>query len=186
MMSLTLAKPCPEVNLPLWHPVPNSEPRWYAACTQPRHEKTVAKFLAAKHIESYLPLHRKVCSWNGRRAEVDLPLFPGYVFVKLPLEQRIKVLESPSVRSFVSFSGKPAALPDEEIEALKASLALRCAEPYPFLQTGRRVRIAYGPLQGLQGKILRRKGKLRMIVSVDFLQRSIAVDLEPADLLLAA
>lgn len=185
-MSLTLAKPCLETSPLPWQPMAQSEPRWYAASTQPRHEKTVAKFLATKQIEAYLPLHRKVCSWNGRRAEIDLPLFPGYVFVRLPLEQRIQVLESPSVRSFVSFSGRPAALPDEEIEALKNSLAVRCAEPYPFLQTGRRVRIANGPLQGLQGTILRRKGKLRMIVSVDFLQRSIAVDLEPTDLRLAA
>jgi transcription antitermination factor NusG len=185
-MSLTLAKPCPEPNPGPWLLTANSEARWYAACTQPRHEKTVAKFLAWRQVETYLPLHRKIQSWNGRRAEVDLPLFPGYVFVRIPMEHRIKVLETPSVRSFVNFSGKPAVLPDHEIEALKSSLAVRCAEPYPFLQAGKRVRIAHGPLQGLQGTILRRKGKLRMIVSVDFLQRSIAVDLEPADLRLAA
>jgi transcription antitermination factor NusG len=94
----------------------------------------------------------------------------------------VKVLEHPSVHSFVAFNGRPAPLPDEEMEALKNSLAARSARPYPFLAAGRRVRINSGPLQGLEGTVVRRKGKLRMIVSVDFLQRSIAVDLEPSDL----
>jgi transcription antitermination factor NusG len=191
-MLLTMAKPCleSEPNIKAGHTRSGEEVKstslWFAACTQPRHEKVVAKFLEIRKIETYLPLHRKIRSWNGRRAEVDLPLFAGYVFVRLPLEERVKVLETPSVRSFVTFNGKPAPLPEEEIEALKRSLAVRCAEPYPFFQVGKRVRIAAGPLEGLEGRILRRKGKLRMIVSVDFLQRSIAVDLEPADLRLAA
>jgi len=161
-------------------------PRWYAACTQPRHEKMVEKHLRTREVETYLPLHREIRRWNGRRAEVELPLFAGYVFVRLPLAERLRVLEHPSVRSFVSFNGCPAALPDADIEALKNSLAKRSVAPYPYLSAGKRVRIGSGPLEGLEGTILRRKGKLRMIVSVDFLQRSIAVDLEPADLRLAA
>lgn len=179
-----MAKPCPENNL-LAGLLEKPKAAWYAACTQPRHEKTVEKFLRMRDMETYLPLHRKIHQWNGRRAEVELPLFAGYVFVRLPLNERIKVLEHPSVHKFVSFSGRPAALPDREIEALKNSLAIRSAEPYPFFVAGNRVRIGSGPLQGLEGTVLRRKGKLRMIVSVDFLQRSIAVDLEPADLRLA-
>jgi transcription antitermination factor NusG len=180
-MSLTMAKPCPESKL-IAGLLETTLPNWYAVCTQPRHEKSVNKFLRMREVESYLPLHRKIQNWNGRKAEVELPLFAGYVFVRLPLEERVKVLEHPSVHSFVSFNGRPAPLPDQEMEALKNSLAVRSAEPYPFLVAGKRVRINNGPLQGLEGTILRRKGKLRMIVSVDFLQRSIAVDLEPSDL----
>lgn len=182
-MSLTMAKLCLKDNSGiLGSQREKCPPHWYAACTQPRHEKTVEKFLRIREVETYLPLHRKIRSWNGRKAQIEVPLFAGYVFVRLPLDQRGKVFEHPSVHSFVSFNGRPASMPDEEIAALRNSLAARSAEPCPFLVAGKRIRISNGPLQGLEGTILRRKGKLRMIVSVDFLQRSIAVDLEPADL----
>jgi len=188
-MSLTMAKPCldgsrgvPEEQLKL-----AGEPLcWYAAHTQPRHEKNVERHLRMREIETYLPLHREVRLWNQRRAEVTIPLFPGYVFVRLYLKDRLKALEHPSVVSFVSFSGRPATLPDTEIQALRNTLAQREAEPYPYLTPGKRVRIRSGPLAGLEGTIVRKKGRLRMIVSVDFLQRSIAVDMEPTDLRLTA
>ena len=188
-MLLTMAKPCldsgqvvAEEQLKL----SNDPLHWYAAYTQPRHEKNVERHLRMREVETYLPLHREIRRWNQRRAEVEIPLFPGYVFVHLCLKDRLKALEHPSVVSLVSFSGRPAALPDAEIQALRNTLAQREAEPYPYLMPGKRVRIKNGPLTGLEGTIIRKKGRLRMIVSVDFLQRSIAVDLEPTDLRLTA
>lgn len=185
-MSLTMAKPCFENQQlvsgdpALWS---KEELRWYAAYTQPRHEKAVDRHLRAKELETYLPLHREIRRWNGRRAEVELPLFTGYVFVRLRSSERLRALEHPSVISFVSFGGRPAPLQDAEIAALQNALAQRGAEPYPYLAAGKRVRITSGPLMGLEGIVIRKTGKRsRMIVSVEFLRRSIAVDLEPDDL----
>src|SRR5437879_3415280 len=107
--------------------------RWYAAYTLPRHEKIVAHQLAQKSVDSYLPLYEAIHRWKDRRARVQLPLFPGYVFVQIPLSERLKVLEIASVLRIVSFSGQAAPLPEGDIEALKSALLHRKAEPYPYL-----------------------------------------------------
>src|SRR5271170_4140348 len=96
---------------------------WYAACTSPRHEKRVATQMKGNQLECFLPLYRSVRHWKDRRKELDLPLFPGYIFIRVALEQRLQVLQVPGVLQFVSFGGKPASLPDDEIEALYAGLA---------------------------------------------------------------
>src|SRR5690348_1584725 len=185
-MSLTMAKPYSDDERQLAGFCDEAQ-RWYAAYTQPRHEKAVDRHLRAKELETYLPLHREIKSWNGRRAEVESPLFTGYVFVRLRSRERVRALEHPSVISFVSFGGRPASLPDEEIAALRSAVAHRKVEPYPYLTAGKRVRIVGGPLSGLEGIVVRAKGKKsRMVVSVEFLHRSVAVDLEPGDLCAAA
>lgn len=158
-----------------------TEARWLVACTLPRHEKVVAYDLGYKQVHAYLPLYRALRRWNGRRAEVDLPLFPGYVFVRIPFCERLKVLEHPSVLRFVMFRGRPAQLPDDEFERLQLSLATRHAEPYPFLAAGKQIRIKRGPLSGLAGKIIRRKGRMRLVVSIDFIQRAVIFELDAAD-----
>src|SRR5258708_16374411 len=141
--------------------IAEARPRWYAAYIMPRHEKAVADQLLRREVESYLPLYRTLHRWNGRRAEVELPLFPGYVFVKTPIKDRVRVLEQPGVIRLVGINGRATPLPDDEIEKLRTSLASCKAEPYPFLAVGRTVRIKSGPLAGFEGKILRRKGKMR-------------------------
>lgn len=116
-------------------------PRWYAAYTLPRHEKAVADRLISQKIEPYLPLYSAMRCWNHRQVEVELPLFPGYVFVKMLLEDRIRILSRPGIIRLVSFNGHPAVLPDEEIERLRFSLVTWKAKPYPFLTAGKQVRI---------------------------------------------
>jgi transcription antitermination factor NusG len=168
-------------------PQPHSEnnvdvsPRWYAAYTLPRHEKAVADRLTRQEVETYLPLYRAVHYWNHRRAGVELPLFPGYLFVKMIITDRVRVLAQPGVIRLVTFNGKAAALPDNEVEQLRSSLGVCKAEPYPFLAAGKRVRIKSGPLAGLEGKILRRKGMMRLVVSIDLIQRAILLELDAAD-----
>lgn len=157
-------------------------PRWHAVFTLPRHEKTVAKHFAARTIEYFLPLHETVHRWNRRRAAVQLPLFPGYIFVHIAWHAHLAVLTTPGVLRIVSFNGEPAVLPDEQVDALQRSLRARRAEPCEFLSRGQPVRIASGPLQGLEGVVVRRKNNWRVIVSVKFISRSIAVDLEATDL----
>ena len=116
--------------------------RWYAAYTAPRHEKRVTQQMDERQIHCFLPLYRSVRRWKDRRKQLDLPLFPGYVFVHLALRDRLRVLQLPGVVQLVSFCGKPAALPDAEIEALRNGLEGNvCAEPHPYLAVGRRVRI---------------------------------------------
>ena len=151
---------------------------WYAAYTMPRHEKLVANQLTLRAVETYLPLYRAIHNWNGRKAQVDLPLFPGYVFVRMPILSRVRVLEQPGVIRLVGCNGKAIPLPDEDIERLRSSLAFCKAEPYPFLAPGQRIRIKSGPMAGLEGKILRRKGKVRLVVSLELIQRSIVFEVD--------
>jgi transcription antitermination factor NusG len=159
-----------------------SVPRWYAAYTLPRHEKTVVEQLRLKTIETYLPLFDKASRWKDSVARVQLPLFPGYVFVHMPLRDRVQVLSVSSVLRLVGFNGHPAPLPEGEIESLRTYLSVRRAEPFPYLKTGHRVRVVSGPLRDVEGVIVRRKGRMRIIVAIDSIQRSIAVELEAADL----
>lgn len=163
-----------------------TSPRWYAAYTFPRHEKAVADQLKMKAIEVYLPVYDKLSRWKDRTCRLQLPLFPGYVFVRIALSQRVRVLEIPGVVRMVGFNGHPAPLPEGEIESLRTYLSYRKAEPYTYLAVGKRVRIYAGPLEGLEGVILRRKGKMRVVVSIDSIQRSIALELEAADVRLSA
>ena len=179
-MSLTEAKPCPIPNVDF---TPDADsPPWHAVYTLPRHEKVVAEHLALRQVETYLPLYLSARRWAGRRALVQLPLFPSYVFVRISAHERIRVLEHPSVLRLVTFGGRPAPLADGEIECLRAALEVGKAEPFPFLIPGKRIRVKSGPLVGVEGTIVRRKGKMRLVVSVEAIQRSIIFDLDAADL----
>lgn len=159
------------------------EQRWYAAYTSANHEKRVAEQLVQRSVEHFLPLYASVRKWKDRRVRLDLPLFPGYVFVQMALRDRLQVLQIPGVANLVGFGGTPTALPDGEIEALRTSLGNGVrAEPHPFLTVGRRVRVTAGPLAGLQGILVRRKSKARFVLSVDLIMRSIAVEIDETDL----
>ena len=163
-------------------PIQYLEPRWYAAYTCARHEKRVAEQLERRSVELFLPLYETVHRWKNGRARLELPLFPGYVFVRIAMRERLRILEVPSVVRLVGFGGLPTPLPEGEVEALREGLTrdLR-AEPHPFLTVGRRVRVRSGPLQGLEGILVRRKGNCRVVISMDLIMRSIVVDLDLAD-----
>ena len=163
-------------------PIAFEEPHWYVAHTSANHEKRVTQQLQERSVENFLPLYDSVRRWKDRRMKLQLPLFPSYVFVRLPLRERLKVLQVPGVARLISFNGQPAALPDKEIEALRASLAARLsAEPHPYLTVGRRVRIKHGPLKGVEGILIRRKNALRVVLSIDLIMRSASVEVEAGD-----
>jgi transcription antitermination factor NusG len=159
-----------------------AEQHWFAAYTCAQHEKRVAAELAMREVEHFLPLYSSVRRWKDRRVTLDLPLFPGYVFVRLALRDRLRVVQIPSVVRLVGFNGLPAALPDEEMKLLRSGLcqSLR-AEPHPFLTVGRRVRIIGGPLAGIEGVLKRKRNSLRVVVSLSLIQRAVAVDVDIAD-----
>ncbi len=156
-----------------------TDARWYAACTWPRHEKRVAEQLAGRAVECFLPQYESVRRWKDRRVRLQLPLFPGYIFVRMTLGERLRVLEVPSVVRLVGFNGKPAPLPEDEMERLKNGLSASLrAEPHPFLTAGRRVRIVRGPLEGLEGILLRRRSAFRIVLSLELIQRSICIEVD--------
>src|SRR5208282_1469285 len=110
------------------------EPRWYAAYTSANHEKRVAEQLVVRAVEHFLPVYASVRQWKDRHVTLQMPLFPGYVFVRMALRDRLRVQQVPGVARLVGFDGTPAALPDEEIEALRAGLGSGVhVEPHPYL-----------------------------------------------------
>jgi len=158
------------------------KPRWYAAYTSANHEKRVAEQLVVRDVVHFLPVYESVRRWKDRRVTLQMPLFPGYVFVRMALRDRLQVQQVPGVAHLVGFDGTPAALPDEEIEALRASLESGVrAEPHPYLTVGRRVRLKSGPLAGMQGILLRRKGNFRVVISIELIQRSLIVQVDAVD-----
>ncbi len=172
-----------QLNTQLTSPLPVAylEHHWYAAYTAARHEKRVADQVERQRVEYFLPLYETIHRWKDRRAHVSLPLFPGYVFVRIPLRDRLQVLEIPSVASIVGFGGIPAPLPDTDIESLRHGLTRAHAEPHPYLKIGRRVRIKSGPFQGLEGILKRKKDDLRLVLSLDLIMRSIVLDIDGAE-----
>ena len=131
-----------------------------------RHEKKISDQLRKRGVHEYLPLYPSVREWKGRRARVDLPLFPSYVFVHIAIIERLRVLEIPGVVHIVSFGGSAVALADREMEALSSCLGGRLpAEPCPYLGPGSRVRVTAGPLHGLEGTLIRDKGRSRFIIT---------------------
>ena len=156
--------------------------RWYAAYTCPRHEKYVARQLDERSIDTFLPLYRSLRRWKDRRKQIELPLFPGYVFVHFDLQQRLRILGLPGVVRLVSFNGRPATLPEHDIENLRKGLDLQLyAEPHPYLRVGRRVRVMHGPMAGTEGILVRKKEKFRLVISLEAIMRSIAVEVDAAD-----
>jgi transcription antitermination factor NusG len=158
------------------------ESRWFAAYTCANHEKRVREQLEQRSVESFLPVYETVRRWKDRRVRLQLPLFPGYLFVRMAVVDRLRVLQVPGVVRLVGFSGQLAPLPDEEIESVKKGLAGGVlAEPHPFLTVGRRVRVKRGPFEGRQGILLRRRGKLRLVLSIELIMRSLVIDVDIDD-----
>lgn len=160
-----------------------SKPRWYVAQTCSRHEKSVAAQLNERGVEHFLPLYEAVSRWRDRRVRLQLPLFAGYIFVRIPLRERLRALEIPSIVRLVSFGVLPIPMPDDEMEAMRNGLTSKLrVEPYPYLTVGRRARIKSGPLAGFEGILLRKKGSFRFVLSVELIQRAVITDVNIADI----
>jgi len=167
---------------------PWEESRWYAVQTRARHEKKVATQLQGKGVAVYLPLIPQVHRWSDRSKVVQLPLFAGYAFVRTELSPvaRLGVLQTAGVISFVGNHGQGIPIPDKEIADVQALLTHKapCAL-YPFLKVGQRVRIRGGCLDGVEGILAALDSKRSVVVSIELIQRSLAVrvegfDVEPA------
>lgn len=153
---------------------------WYGIRTLSNHEGVAAIVLKGKGYDPYLPLYKL----RRRRADnvvvqSERPLFPGYVFCRFDAKKRLPILMTTGVLSVVGFGKEPAAIPDDEIETVRAVLrAGFAAEPCAYLREGQRVRVTSGSLEGVEGILTKKKNQTRMVVSVTMLQRSIAVEID--------
>ena len=158
-------------------------PRWFAVYTTPRHEKHVSEILAERQIETFLPLYRTNRQWQKSRPVIlELPLFPTYVFIRIARQSRSVILGTPGVLSIVGSSREAWPLPDLEIDALRSGLLECKIEPHPYLVVGERVRIMAGVMAGVEGVLVRKKNDLRVVLSLDTIMRSVAVEANADDI----
>jgi len=161
------------------------ERNWYALYTASNQEKRVEEHLRTKGVEAFLPLYTVTRRWKNRTTrKIELPLFTGYVFAKIAVTERVRVLEVPTVVSIVGSGRELLPIPEAEIDTLRNGLRLRQVDPYPYLKVGARARIRSGALAGLEGVVVRKDGQLRVVISIDCIMRSFAVhvcadELEP-------
>ena len=163
-------------------PGANASQRWFAVYTVPRHEKHVSEILAERRIETFLPLYRTTREWKKRcPVVIDLPLFPTYVFVRIARQTRGVILGTPGVLAIVGSARESWPLPDLEIEALRFGLLERKIEPHPYLTVGERVRIVAGVMTGVEGVLVRKKSEFRVVLSLDSIMQSVAVEVDAVD-----
>lgn len=154
---------------------------WYALYTRHQHEKSVHQVLTGKGFEAFLPLYTTAHQWKDRIKRVSLPLFPCYVFLRGPLVHWLPVLTTPGVHSVVGCGGQPAGIASVEIESIRRAIESPArVEPHPFLKCGDRVRVTAGPLRGLEGLLIRKKNWCKLLLSIEMLQRSVAVEADAA------
>lgn len=158
------------------------QPNWYAAQVGVNQEKQVTGRLQDKRIESFLPLYKQVRRRTDRKVVLEMPLFPGYVFVRIALRDRLKVQGDPRVVRMVGFGPTPVAIPDQDIDILRVGLVQGQVVPHPYLQVGRRVRVVAGPFDGLEGILVRRKSSLRIVVSIHTILRSFTVEVDESQI----
>ena len=156
---------------------------WYAAYTRHQHEKSAAQLLTRKGFEVLLPLFRSRNRWSDRTQVVLRPLFPNYLFIECNLDRRLQVLQTAGVCWFVSLAGVPSLIGDKDIQVVRrlAEAPLN-ADPHSFLEQGDKVRVLRGALAGLTGILARVKNQYRVVISLELLRKSAAVEIDIADL----
>ncbi len=157
--------------------------QWFAIWTRSRHEQVVREQLAQKHIEAFLPTITKWSRWKDRRKKVDWPLFPGYCFARFDPADSLPVLKCTGVVHIISFDGKPAAIPDAEVDGIRRLVGSELQyDPCPLVQEGQMVEVTHGPLKGVSGRLLRKDAQhARLVLSVDLIGQAVSVDVDAAD-----
>jgi transcription antitermination factor NusG len=155
--------------------------RWYALHTRSRHEKLVNEELSKKGIETFLPLRKITRHWSDRAKEIELPLFSGYLFVNIPLKEKLKVLGTRGSVRLVGFHLYPSPVPEGELSAVRRFVEEEIPiDPYPYLARGDRVYVRSGPLKGIEGFIVRKDKHMRLVISLDLLMQSVSMQIDEA------
>ena len=176
----------PNVNLEFSAAIGSAEGNraWYALYTRSRFEKKLMSELVDRSIEVFLPMREILSRWKDRKKKVWLPLFPGYLFVRQEdtPANRYRILNIPGAVRFVGFNGQTVPIPQEQIEGVRKFLEAKLSvDPYPYMTIGRRVEVIAGPLKGIQGKLVQKKGRFRFIIQVDLIRQAVAVEIDASD-----
>lgn len=155
---------------------------WFAVWTRSRHEASVSSQLDGKGIESFLPTLPRWSRWKDRKKRIDWPLFPGYCFARIAPGEALPVLKCAGVVTLVSFEGRPAPVPDIEIESIRALVQSDLQyDACPLLSEGDRVEVVFGPLRGVVGKLVRKGNHARLVLAVDLIGQGVSVEVDAAD-----
>jgi len=166
-----------------WNEELPAGPKWYAVFTLPQNEKSAARQLGLREVETFLPTYETVKVWKNRqRVRTVLPLFPTYLFVRIDCRQRKRVLESPGVIHIVSNGREQVPVPDAEIELLRSGLKEKPMEPYRELVVGQKVRIKSGSMEGIEGVLVRKGNGFRFVMALKLINQFAAVEVEAEDL----
>jgi transcription antitermination factor NusG len=159
-------------------PFEPNHPNWFVLSVRANQEKKTAQRLASYEIEYFLPCYRSVRQWKDRRVTLEMPLFPGYVFVHLPFAERVKVVSLPNVVGLIGSKSAPSIVSASEIDCIRRGVEFGNAAPHAALVEGQRVVIVDGVLRGVQGILLRSQNNTRVVVAVDSIARSFAVEVD--------
>jgi transcription antitermination factor NusG len=165
-----------------FQPISEIELHWFALWTRSRHEQTVRQQLEQRQIESFLPTVTRWSRWKDRKKKIDWPLFPGYCFARFNPAERLPILKCVGVVNIISFQGEPAAIPEHEIDGIRQLVESELAfDPCPMIHEGMMVEVMHGPLKGVVGRLLRKREKARLVLSVNLIGQAVSVEVDAAD-----
>ena len=156
---------------------------WFAVWTRSRHEQVVRAQLETKHIDAFLPTITRWSRWKDRKKKIDWPLFPGYCFARFDPDNALPVLKCSGVVNIVSVEGKPAAIPDYELESIRTLVASDLTfDSCPLIKEGMMVEVTHGPLRGVIGRLMRKDNeRARLVLAVDLIGQAVSVEVDAAD-----
>jgi transcriptional antiterminator NusG len=156
-------------------------PSWYALYTRSRHEKFLAEELRKKNIETFLPLRKISRQWSDRKTTIEEPLFGGYLFVHIPLINQSSVLNVKGAVHLIGSKNAPVEVPEKDISAIKAFIENEIRiDPFPYLKIGQLVRVHSGPFKGVEGFIVRKDKRCRLVISFDLIMNSVSIEIDEA------
>jgi len=157
--------------------------RWFAVWTRSRHEQVVRDQLEQKHIDAFLPTITRWSRWKDRKKKIDWPLFPGYCFARFDPDEALPVLKCSGVVNIVGFEGKPAPIPEVELESIRVLVGSDLQyDPCPLIREGMMVEVVHGPLRGVFGRLMRKdSSRARLVLSVDLIGQAVSVEVDAAD-----
>lgn len=158
------------------------ESSWFAIWTRSRHEQVVREQIERKHLDAFLPTITRWSRWKDRKKKVDWPLFPGYCFARFKPDETLAILKCTGVVKIVSFEGKPASIPEHEIDAIRLLLESELQfDPCPMIHEGMMVEVTHGALKGVVGRLVRKGAHARLVLSVELIGQGVSVEVDAAD-----
>jgi transcriptional antiterminator NusG len=158
------------------------ETNWYAIWTRSRHEQIVRDQIERKHFDAFLPTITRWSRWKDRKKKIDWPLFPGYCFARFDPAEALSILKCTGVVNIVSFEGKPASIPEHEIESIRTLVTSELQyDPCPLIHEGTMVEVVHGALKGVVGRLVRKGAHARLILAVDLIGQGVSVEVDASD-----